>query len=1309
MHRPRLSRTMTLSSVAALMFCGCSTKPAETAGPALGTQRSALGGTPMFPIPPHYTMLQPVGFQAANGLCLQVAGGSQSAGAGLVAATCNAGSAQQFQLNDNGTLVNSSGYCLDDGAGGSNLQFLTCNGSASQVWLQHGALLSSVQSTAQTNGAYSLSAPSSSGGAVVLAATSLSNAAESWQVVNITTSITGLGNKCLEVGTAWSSHGVQIDECGSTTSSQTFTFTSAGEILNAGLCLTGSTADDTVQMATCNSSSSQIWTRIGRLIKGPSTATGTPNCLSLTAASATNHVPVSMAECDNSDPQQWIPQGYYQHGAATLLIVVPDAWSSELSDFVTHKQAIGIATKVVTVSQLQAGSASGYPLFADDAETLKHVIEDAYRSYGTQYVLLAGDAANVPVRYREVVDGAHGDVPAGQTHSFTLADLYYENLYSSSPAATPPTVSRTFDPWDSNTNGLYNTLYWVDPSINPDNVEGFPDLVVGRVPSWDPSVLHDTLAKIISYENQNPRNGGSGLPGANHYAFATDACYPSYTDTTTAFNWLGVPDFNAFAEEVGTSCTGCPAGSPSPAASPPSGPPSFVQDPQGWTAFQSAVEQNGGQYQWISYFGHGGIANFGCNDSTWYNALVSTCQNPAWQNVGCEASGLVNSNFSINTAVACQTADWTPDIDFQPLTTMAGDYDTANDSGSLVSIGSRWIANPVGGAVAFVGESIVSPDEPGTILVGSMFGANMNGFTNIGDLVRQSKEGFFYSDPFLNFNEPRVYGSALNLLGDPSMRTYGSPGGTFVQTPGALVAVTAGNTQSVWGVNASNNVFRWSSGAWQLVSGAFLTQISAGADGDTWGVYQTGNVYHWTGSAFQNVTGSPAITQVAVGNGQAVWAIDSSSKVYQWNMPKSNQWNQIPGAALTQISVGSDGDMWGLYQGAAYHFSTSTQNFVAVTAPSLSALSVGNAQNVWGLDASGQVWAFNGGTGAFAMVPGVLKTISVGADGDVWGTTSANAVYHFQTRTQTFVQVAGTLSTIVVAKATDVGDVQSVWGLDASGDIFRFDAAVPLFERIPGSIDTISVGADGDAWGIDAASNPYHFNPRTQTFAPAPGSLSSIAVGNAQTVWGINGTENVYRWGVPTAGQWNIVGGPSLAAIASGSDGDTWGINQTKTVYHWMSGAFQPILSPAPIAQVAVGNQRAVWAIDSSQSVYRWNVPMANQWNQISGAALTQIAVGADGDVWGTNSANAVYHFNTQTQTFASSTFVLNRISVGNAQNVWGLYFPSNSAQLVYALSANGTAVMSVPAGMTTIAASASGAVWAVNSFKQAFAVEQAN
>jgi tectonin-like protein len=121
-------------------------------------------------------------------------------------------------------------------------------------------------------------------------------------------------------------------------------------------------------------------------------------------------------------------------------------------------------------------------------------------------------------------------------------------------------------------------------------------------------------------------------------------------------------------------------------------------------------------------------------------------------------------------------------------------------------------------------------------------------------------------------------------------------GSAWQQVPGKLAQISVGSAQQVWGVNAAANIYRWTGNAWQQVPGG-LRHVAVGADGTVWGVDPAGNIFRWTGSAWQQVPGQ--LTQIAVGSAQQVWGVNAAGNIFRW---MGSAWQQVPGG-LKQVAV----------------------------------------------------------------------------------------------------------------------------------------------------------------------------------------------------------------------------------------------------------------------------------------------------------------------------------------------------------------------------------------------------------------------
>ncbi len=314
-------------------------------------------------------------------------------------------------------------------------------------------------------------------------------------------------------------------------------------------------------------------------------------------------------------------------GPQRLLIVAPDEFMPALQPLVDFKNASGMSAVAVSISSLA-------PLFAgvDDPETIKNAIRYAHERLHTSYVMLVGDAHWFPVRFRFMhgltvnYPGSNVAVPADG--DYIPADLYYANLYHHT-GVYPNLEPGSFDNWDENGNGLYNEGTWLDlaptTTSNPDNVDGYPDVAVGRIPAHSIQDVESYVSKVMVYE--------AAPAEASFFTFVADAQYGGSTQDTAGI--------------VGNS--GVLAGLlPSQAhylliENQPGG-----ATPPGWiNAAATDVAAYSGLSTWVSYVGHGGSEVWG------YYGVFSEA------NV-LQTSG--SKSLPIVFAAGCMTGRFIPDL-----------------------------------------------------------------------------------------------------------------------------------------------------------------------------------------------------------------------------------------------------------------------------------------------------------------------------------------------------------------------------------------------------------------------------------------------------------------------------------------------------------------------------------------------------------------------------------------------------------------------------------------------------------------------
>lgn len=148
------------------------------------------------------------------------------------------------------------------------------------------------------------------------------------------------------------------------------------------------------------------------------------------------------------------------------LIITSDALEPYAMQLAAYKNVTGIPSIVVNTTWIY-DHYSG----VDNQEKIRGCIKDFVATYGIVYVTIFGDADQVPVRLAYVPDGQD---------TYTATDLYYSDLDGT---------------WDDNHDGLYGDQRY-------DNVDGIPDVYVGRLPPSLASYAQTTVDKIKGYQQQ---------------------------------------------------------------------------------------------------------------------------------------------------------------------------------------------------------------------------------------------------------------------------------------------------------------------------------------------------------------------------------------------------------------------------------------------------------------------------------------------------------------------------------------------------------------------------------------------------------------------------------------------------------------------------------------------------------------------------------------------------------------------------------------------------------------------------------------
>jgi hypothetical protein len=135
--------------------------------------------------------------------------------------------------------------------------------------------------------------------------------------------------------------------------------------------------------------------------------------------------------------------------------------------------------------------------------------------------------------------------------------------------------------------------------------------------------------------------------------------------------------------------------------------------------------------------------------------------------------------------------------------------------------------------------------------------------------------------------------------------------GVYTQIQGNLLQVDAKSKSLCVGVGLDNNVYQQVNGGtgWQRI-GVRAKWVSIGSDGTIVCVNSdVGSLWRYLGSVdqWENIPGNQ-VAQISVGNRNNMWCVNVKDQIFKWS---GNNWATIPGA-LTRVAISSGGKVAGV-------------------------------------------------------------------------------------------------------------------------------------------------------------------------------------------------------------------------------------------------------------------------------------------------------------------------------------------------------------------------------------------------------------
>ncbi len=163
------------------------------------------------------------------------------------------------------------------------------------------------------------------------------------------------------------------------------------------------------------------------------------------------------------------------------VIIAPEEFAAALQPLAEWKTQKGIPTIIRTLKYIQ----QEFPNGVDLAEKMRNFIRWSYENRGTKYILLAGDVEFVPSR----------NITTG---GFTFAtDYYFADLDGT---------------WNADQDDIFGEAV--------DNLDGYPEMYVSRIPVRNTDDIDRFISKLFQYEKLEGLTEGEDFPANVLYTAA---------------------------------------------------------------------------------------------------------------------------------------------------------------------------------------------------------------------------------------------------------------------------------------------------------------------------------------------------------------------------------------------------------------------------------------------------------------------------------------------------------------------------------------------------------------------------------------------------------------------------------------------------------------------------------------------------------------------------------------------------------------------------------------------------------------------
>jgi hypothetical protein len=193
-----------------------------------------------------------------------------------------------------------------------------------------------------------------------------------------------------------------------------------------------------------------------------------------------------------------------------LLIIAPKTFEDELGRLKTHKEELGLKTKIKIAEEIYEEYDK-----RDKPEEIKYCIKDAIENWNVKYLLLVGGLKNIfwakprddnnygesgwhiPVRYTNNHDNpAHPLLASNIKDPGVISDLYYADIYKYNETSG----KNEFEDWDPTGDNLF-AAWGLEGAKNDSEIDWYPDIAFGRLACRNAREVNAVVDKIIKYES----------------------------------------------------------------------------------------------------------------------------------------------------------------------------------------------------------------------------------------------------------------------------------------------------------------------------------------------------------------------------------------------------------------------------------------------------------------------------------------------------------------------------------------------------------------------------------------------------------------------------------------------------------------------------------------------------------------------------------------------------------------------------------------------------------------------------------------